>query len=229
MESPNLPTNTVSSLEADQYQQYRTLSFSAVVALVFGLISIPTVFFARVNVGLLLFPLLGIMIGLFAYLKLRNRTDEFTGLGAAKAGLLLSTILFCGGFAFSAYSYATEVPDGYQRISYSDLQPDPRHPEIPYSPMAEELIGKRVFLKGYVYPDGQTHDIKQFVMVPDMGTCCFGGQPKLTDMVQVTLENPLHVEYSYYRRSLAGTFRIGSSSADKVGQVIYHLDGDYVK
>ena len=67
------------------------------------------------------------------------------------------------------------------------------------------------------------------MLVPDMGTCCFGGQPKLTDMIQVTLQDPMRTKYSYARRSLGGTFRLAASSTDNVGTVIYHLDADYAK
>ena len=84
-------------------------------------------------------------------------------------------------------------------------------------------------MKGYVYPDGQTDNIKQFVLVPDMGTCCFGGQPKLTDMIQITLQDPLRTKYSYTRRSFAGTFHLMARATDKVGNVIYHLDADHAK
>jgi len=224
-------TTTTNSNEADQYSQYRTLSFSAIVALVFGVISIPATLFAVMltNPGPLLFPFIGLLIGLFAVLKLRNRTDEFIGLGSAKYGLLLSALLFFGGVGMISVSYATEVPEGYSRISFALLQPDPKYPQIPFSPAAQEMVDKPVFIKGYVYPDGQTKNIKQFVLVPDMGTCCFGGQPKLTDMVQVTLADPHRVEYSYFRRSLTGTFRMGQTNAGKVGEVIYQLDADGVK
>lgn len=219
---------SLQSAEANQYDEYRTLSFPAIVALVFGVISIPTAMAASLNPFLLVFPLIGMMIGLFAIVKLRNRLEEFTGMGAAKAGLLLSTLLFLGGAAFASYTYATEVPEGYRRISFGELQPDPKHPELPWSPLAEELMEQNVFIKGYVYPDKQQGDIKRFVLVPDMGTCCFGGQPKLTDMVQVTLKDPHRVNYSMFRRSLGGKFRLGSVTADAVGQVIYHLEADYV-
>lgn len=222
---------TTNSPEADRYAQYRTLSFSAIVALVMGVVAIPATFFAAAatNPGPLLFPLLGMLIGLFAVLKLRNRQDEFIGIGAAKWGLMLSTILFFGGVAYTSFSYVTEVPEGYARISFADLQPDPKHPEIPFPPQAQEFEKHPVFIKGYVYPDGQTKNIKQFILVPDMGTCCFGGQPKLTDMMQVTLADPHRVEYSYFRRSLTGNFHLGKGNANKVGQVIYHLDADNVK
>ncbi len=217
-----------SDMEA-QYEHYRTLSFSAIITLVFGFISLPTALAAHMNVGMLVIPLAGMLIGIFSVLKLRRRRDEFTGMSAAKTGLILCTVLFLGGVAWSGYSYATEVPDGYRRISFVELQPDPKTPQYPLPLSAVDLNGQQVFVKGYVYPDGQTTDIKQFVLVPDMGTCCFGGQPKLTDMIQVTLSEPHRIEYSYYRRSLAGKFLVRKTSAEKVGEIVYQLQAEYVK
>lgn len=215
-------------LEA-QYQQYRTLSFSAVVTMTLGLVSLPVAFIANVSPGFLLIPLFGIIVGTISVLKLRHRTDEFTGLRAAKAGLCLSTLLFISGSSWFGYCYATEVPEGYRRTSFSELQPDPRYPQYPIPPSAVELNDSQVFIQGYVYPDNQQGDIKQFVMVPDFGACCFGGQPKLTDMVQVTLRDPLRVNYSYSRRDLGGRFYVAKTSAKKVGEVVYQLDADYLK
>lgn len=222
-------TEKLRSAEADQYQQYRTLSFSAVVSLIFGIISIPTLVAVGSNAFMLIMPFFGILIGTYSVAKLRSRQDEFTGFGSAKIGLVLSTLVLLLGTTYSIYVYATEVPEGYRRVSFSELQPDPKLPELPFSPLATELNEQDIFVKGYVYPDDQLGDIKRFILVPDMGTCCFGGQPKLTDMVQVTLEDPHRVQYSMFRLRLGGKFHLGNSNADKVGQVIYHLDADYVK
>ncbi len=220
--------DSIRSAEEDQYQQYRSLSFLAVVAMVFGVISIPTAAAASMNAFLLIFPFVGMLLGLTAVFKLRNRTDEFTGLGLAKTGLMLSTILLFMGGSYAAYIYATEVPDGFQRISFTDLKPDTGS-EIPWSSKSQDLVGKKVFVKGYVYPDDQLGEIKRFILVPDMGTCCFGGKPKIHDMIQVTLEDPHRVKYSMMRRSLAGEFRLGMVSVDKVDDVMYHLSASYVK
>lgn len=214
---------------AAEYDQYRALSFGAVLTLGIAVSSIPVVFVASTNPFLLMLPLLGLIIGAYTMLQLRGRQAEYTGFGYARAGLAISAFSFGVGTFLAIYTYATEVPDGYERVSFSQLQPDPRRRDIPYSPKAEELSGQQVFVKGYVYPDGQLNDIKRFVLVPDMGTCCFGGQPKLTDMVQVTLQDPLRTKYSYTRRSFAGRFRVAASATDKVGTVIYHLDADYAK
>ena len=214
---------------ASHYYQYRALSFGSVLAIGIACLSIPTIFLATVNPLLLALPLIGILFGSYTTLSLRKRQEEYTGLGYARTGLAISTLAFVTGISYATYTYATEVPDGHQRISFSELQPIPGRKDIPHAPVAEELAGKKVFLKGYVYPDGQMDDIKRFVLVPDMGTCCFGGQPKLTDMIQVTLEDPLRTKYSYSRRSLAGTFHLTPAHADKVGTVIYHLEADHVK
>lgn len=218
----------IQASEAEQYQQYRTLSFLAIVAIVFGVISIPSAVAASMNALLLIFPFIGVLLGLTAVLKLRNRTDEYTGLGLAKAGLLLSTVLLLAGGGYAGYVYATEVPEGFRRLKWSEMEAVPSFPR-PWSPTAEELVGKKVFVKGYVYPDNQLGDIKQFILVPDMGTCCFGGQPKITDMIQVTLEDPHRVKYSMMRRSLAGEFRLGAVKVEKVDDVMYHLNASYVK
>jgi hypothetical protein len=64
-----------------------------------------------------------------------------------------------------------------------------------------------------------------------MGTCCFGGQPKLTDMIQVTLQDPLRIRFSLTRRHLGGTFRVDGRFKPISGLrgVYYQLEADYVK
>ena len=213
---------------AAEYQQYRSLSFLPLLTLVTGVTSTPILFVAQLNPFLLAFPLLGMLLGGYTVLWLRGREAEYVGTGYARIGLAAATLSFCAGTGWAIYTYATEVPDGYERISFSDLQPTPGRKD-PYSTKAEDLTAKKVFVKGYVYPDGQLDDIKRFVLVPDMGTCCFGGQPKLTDMIQVTLEDPLRTRYSFTRRKFAGTFRLAATSADQVGTVIYQLEADYAK
>ena len=99
-------------------------------------------------------------------------------------------------------------------------------------PSALELEGKKIFIKGYVYPGRQKDGIRQFLLVRDQGDCCFGGNPKLTDRIQVTLEDPLVLSYAPRLHHLGGTFHV--EPQDKaidgaVGGVFYHLKADYLK
>jgi hypothetical protein len=125
----------------------------------------------------------------------------------------------------------TELPEGYQRLSFTQLKPraGERHLQIPSA--IHQLDGKRIFVKGYVLSSDRTNDLKEFVLVPDMGTCCFGGQPKLTDMIEVIMEDPLRVRYSWQRRKLGGVLRVDPRYKREDGSdgAHYKLYADYVR
>lgn len=217
----------VNPTDHDPYSQYRAVCMSAVSTMVLGIISIPAILFSK----LLILPVLGIGLGLYALIQLRKHRDELTGLNLARIGLAICIVVLVTGTSYSGYVYATEVPDGYERISFSLLKPEPgSRTLIPSS--ALELNGQRVFVKGYVHPGVSSRKgIKQFVLVPDMKTCCFGGQPALTDMIEVTLEDPLRVNYSFAKRRLAGVLRVSPQPKNVAGLegVYYHLEADYVR
>ncbi len=222
------PTYFADEQQSAVVHPYRTVSRAAVLSLVFGLLSVAG----------LLFPVLlvlaagGLVLGVMALVSIRRYSDELTGVAPAAVGIALGTILLFGGTAMHAYIYATEVPEGYQRISFYQLQPDREHSELPVPPEALQLDGKQIFVKGYVHPgvSGQG-PVKAFVLVPDMGTCCFGGQPKLTDMIEVTMRDPLRIRYTQTKRRLAGTLKVDTALKPVSGLngVYYQLDADYVK
>jgi hypothetical protein len=213
---------------ADDYRQYRALSTLAVVSLVAGVLSV----LAFLGWMLAAIPMIGIVAGVFALRQIRRSPDAYTGEHFALAGTLLCGLLWMGGWSRLAYVHATEVPPGYDRISYDDLQIDPAQPD-PVSPeQVKELDGKKVFIKGYVYQPtgGQKSGLKRFILVRDKGQCCFGGNPKITDMIEVNLEGDLEAEFNMQMRKLAGTFRIepGQGMHGLAG-ALYHLDADHLE
>ncbi|MFV1967809.1 MAG: DUF3299 domain-containing protein [Pirellulaceae bacterium] len=225
-----MSTSTRSAFEEGldgDFQPYRTISKPAVISLTLGVLSLAAFMFPP----LLVLPLVGFFSGLLGYRTIRRYPLEFSGKVPSIAGLVLCGICFVGGLAFHSAVYATEVPDGYTRITFDTLQPVREHPELPISPAAAELDGKRVFIKGYVYPDGQQHGIKRFVLVNDMGTCCFGGQPKLTHMIEVTLEDPLRVDYAIKKRKLAGVLEVDTriKAVSGLSGVYFQLKADYLR
>lgn len=221
--------NSPEVMEAtDQYLNYRAVSVSSVATLVIAIMSLPAIFFAK----LLVLPALGTLLGIYAYLKVRKRQNELTGIQAARIGLALCILVFAAGTARSSYVYATEVPAGYTRISFEALQPKENPGPLPIPESALALDGKKIFVKGYVHPGVERRKgIKQFILVPDMKTCCFGGQPALTDMIEVTLKDPKRIDYSWARRNLAGTLRVSpyKKSVKDLDGVYYQLEADYVR
>lgn len=213
----------------DQYLEYRALSMAAVATIILAIMSLP----ALLLPSLLVLPAIGIVIGIYAVMTLRSRQQEYVGYKLAVGGLLASLAIFTSGGGYAIYDYSTEVPEGYQRISFKQLQPDKINaPQFPIPPAAVKLDGTRVFVAGYVHPGlDRRRGIKQFVLVPDMKTCCFGGQPELTDMIEVTLKDPMRIDYSYARRRLAGTLKVSPFKKPVSGLdgVYYQLECDYVR
>jgi hypothetical protein len=205
-----------------QYLQYRSLSALAVVSIILALLGLT----AFLHPVLAVLSLAGGVVGLWAMRRTRLRAHELTGFPLACIAVLLSGVSAVGSIGLYTFRYLNEVPDGHIRVAFADLQPDPERPELAVSPLALKLDGQKVFVKGYVYPDGQKAGIKRFILVPDMGTCCFGGQPKLTDMIEVTLRDPLRVRYSYRRRGLAGILKVSTRKkpVSGVDGVYYQLD-----
>jgi hypothetical protein len=206
----------------ETFEGYRALCPAAVTSLLFGLLSI----LAFLDVFLLLIPALGIMVGVYALVQIRDRPAELTGNGLAYAGIGCSAVLLVACGAYAVYVYMTEVPPGFTRISYRQLQPQEGVADQLYPPLVEELDGKKVFIKGYVFPGPQKQGIRTFLLVRDKGDCCFGGNPRITDRIQVTLANQ-RLSFSSGLFKVAGTFRLEQKpkkAVDAGGACFYYLD-----
>jgi hypothetical protein len=178
-----------------------------------------------------LIPIAAVVLGLLAIHKIRRESEYYSGTGVAVIGVLLALVCATTAGAMHSILGVIEVPEGYEPITFWQLQPDEDHPETPIPPSALELDGKKIFVKGYVYPGTRRRGLKRFILVPDMKSCCFGGQPALTDMIEVTLKDPLRVSFAYRRRGLGGVLRVHPElkpNAELTG-VYYELEADYLK
>jgi len=143
----------------DVYEQYRAVSSAAVASLIVGLLSA----LALLDWPLVALPVIGVAFGLYAMTSVKRRSDELSGAGLARAGFLLSLAFAILGPARLTYIYVTELPEGYDRVSYSELQPDDSQRGQVVPPSALALEGKKIFLKGYIYPGTQKSGIREFL------------------------------------------------------------------
>ncbi|MCO6456092.1 MAG: DUF3299 domain-containing protein [Pirellulaceae bacterium] len=221
-------TKAYEAPEAEGFVPYRALCRTAVISLIFGLLSVAALLAPVMGV----LPLFGLFFGGLAWWNIRRYPDELAGRGLAAAGIALSLLLLVSAIALHTYVYVTEVPEGYQRIAFRQLQPERGSPS-PIPDAAFDLNGQQVFVKGYVHPGVASQGyIREFILVPDMGTCCFGGQPKLTDMMTVTLKDPLRITYSQRLRKLGGVLRVSNEVKPVAGGLnggIYELEADYLR
>jgi hypothetical protein len=234
----------------EELAPYRAICRSAVISAMLAAISLPLVVLAIVSmrfqvgdavplgfVGAFLAAVAFIM-GIVGARTVRRYPTEYTGGRLAKSGMIGGLVLAIVGAVSAAYTYQTEVPltpggVPYSRVGFWELQPDPDQPELPIAPKAIELTGKPIFIKGYMHPGvASMGKVNHFILVPDMGTCCFGGQPKPTDMIEVFIpDGKERVSYSPRRIKLAGTFLLADRPIQSLGlnNVWYHMEADRVQ
>lgn len=216
--------------EASSEEQfgYRVLSKAAVSSSLLSVLSLSALLFP----AMLVIPFIATLLGIWGWRAVQRYPRDYAGKGWAIFGTVANLVLLITAGSLYAITLATEVPEGYQPINFDLLQPDPRNPREFVPPKALALDGQRVFIKGYIHPSvaglGPVH---QFVLVPDMGTCCFGGQPKLTDMIEVTTPPKQPVRYTRRRLRLAGTLRVDTrlKPVDGLTGVFYQMQADSIE
>jgi hypothetical protein len=206
---------------------YRIVSRAAVLSLILAILGILSFLW----IGLAILPAFGVVAALTAIMNIRKYPQELTGLGIARTGLAGSLLILFATSSYHTYTYLTEVPEGYQRVAFSSLTNKPNQPDYPPED-ALQLDGKQIFIKGYIHPSSlSTPQAKKFVLVPDLGTCCFGGQPPITHMIEVTLTGNKTVRSSYKKLKLAGTLKVDTQikPIKELQGVYYQLKADYLQ
>lgn len=208
---------------------YKAINRGAIASLVFLALSLPGLMPTFLPMLILTVP--GILAGVIALRAISRFPDEYSGAGVAKVGVAGCAVLFLGGLVFHTYTYLTEVPEGYERVAFYKLQSEPNGPDLP-TPDALKIDGEDIFLKGYIHPSSGSGMLRQFVLVPDLGTCCFGGDPRSSDMIEVTLPPGESVRAGLTKRKLAGTFkvnRVPQSKDDFENAMFYKMRVDLYK
>jgi hypothetical protein len=200
---------------------YKPYSPAAMAALAVGVAAvIAAIAVYDVGWGFLAVPVAAILLALKGVRSVRRY--DMIGKTAAKAGIVLSVLAIIGGTSLYIYQLKTLVPPGYQVITYDPLQGGigGMIPE-----QVKALDGKKVYINGYMYPTNQARNLTRFVLCRDNGTCCFGGQPKIQDMVEVKTRPGYMVNHTSSLRGIGGTFRARvEKDPGGLGQIIYHIE-----
>jgi hypothetical protein len=207
---------------------YQSICKPALLCFLFAIFSLG----ALLSASLIILPIAGLILFLFALRSFRRFPLELTGRKLMVIGGIANALLLVSSTAWHTYCYNTEVPPDHQRILFSFLKPE-KGRKLPYSLKAEELDGQRVFIKGYVRPSDRKKDLKEFILVGDFGDCCFGGNPKVDEVISVNFQNDLSVDWSLRRRHIAGVFRLNKDykrvSEKDIPRVLYSIEADYLR
>lgn len=212
---------------AEDEFSYKPVPPTAVVGLVAGLLSFIALF-GIIGLGIAVF---GIVVSLISLLSIRRSGGELGGKAVALAGVGLSGLFLFSGVAYQSFVYANEVPDGYTRLNFSSdisakdfVQTDG---VTKVNPDVMKMDKQKVFLKGYMYPERQTENLKRFILVKDNGQCCFGGQPDVKDMILVEMQGKESADFYAGLVSVAGEFMAEAPTQAGELRPVYQLKGTH--
>ncbi|MBM3972246.1 MAG: hypothetical protein FJ302_20660 [Planctomycetes bacterium] len=116
-------------------------------------------------------------------------------------------------------TFKVEGPEDAIRVSFDDvdllkvmnLDPVPADAPERLPKWLKELDGKRIRVRGYMFPPFQDTGIRGFVLARDNQICCFGRTPKEYDLVEAFLRKGVTTHYIQNRPfDVVGVFRIKS-------------------
>ena len=178
---------------------------------------------------LLIVPLVGIVLAFISYYQISRSQGQLSGGLLAITNLVLMLLMFMAFGALHFHSYATEVPEGFIRKNFnkdiSEKGIQVTNQGIGIHPDVAKLADQPIYLKGYMFPFRETQGLKTFVLCKDSGECCFGGQPKPTDMILINMQDGKTVNYHEKQLvGVAGTLRIEPTFDESGLRPIYQLD-----
>ena len=228
VEQMTLDSRSSSAFEGEEFL-YRPIPSLVPVSMAFVFISLV----AGIWDVLLIVPVVGASLACMAWRQIRHSRGTLSGGWLASASLTLQVAMFVGFAAMHAHTFATEVPPGYERINFtSDISKkgfSNQNGQLGIHPDVKELVGRKVMIKGYMYPTGQQTGIKSFILCRDNGDCCFGGQPKVTDMILIKMNGEKTAQFHDNKVMVfvSGVFK-AEPTVDETGlRPVYQLECEF--
>ncbi|HEY4235432.1 MAG TPA: hypothetical protein VGM76_18520 [Lacipirellulaceae bacterium] len=230
--------DSYSESAAEDIVPYRAIHTGAIVGAVLGALSVFVLIAAASSLEACLLitpiPVLGMFFALRSWGRIQREPDQYTGSKLALAGFALSLVFLVTGVTYGYYVYVSEVPDGYDRISFETFKPtelEERGGQL-IPPEVQALAGKHVFIKGYIRPGSAPvrTGIDRFLLVRDNNQCCFGDLSKVKyfDQMAVQIVNSDRVEDTLQVLRMGGTLEIHPENlAHGAGYPIFMLKADY--
>lgn len=117
--------------------------------------------------------------------------------------------------------FQVEGPQDAIRVHYSDfdllevlnMAPVPANAVEHFPSWLNELDGRRVRVRGFMFPTYQEEGLRQFVLARDNDICCFVRKPKVYDVLTVKMRDGVTTRYISNRPfDVVGIFRISPFS-----------------
>lgn len=86
-----------------------------------------------------------------------------------------------------------------------------------------ELSGKKVMMTGFMLPIDEVQNIKEFLLVKSLWSCCYGQPPDIHGIVRVVMPKGKTTDYFFDPLKIIGTFKVEATMLDGYCVDIYQL------
>jgi hypothetical protein len=86
-----------------------------------------------------------------------------------------------------------------------------------------ELDGKKVLMTGFMLPIDEVENIKEFLLVQSLWSCCYGQPPDIHGIVRVVMPKGKPTDYFFDPLKIVGTFKVEATMMDGYCVDIYQL------
>ncbi len=88
----------------------------------------------------------------------------------------------------------------------------------------KDLHGKKVLMSGFMLPIDDVRDIKEFLLVQSLWSCCYGQPPDINGIVRVVMPKGKTTDYFFDPLKIIGTFKVEATSIDNYCVDIYQIE-----
>ena len=83
---------------------------------------------------------------------------------------------------------------------------------------------KKVMMTGFMLPIDEVENIKEFLLVQSLWSCCYGQPPDINGTVRVVMQGKSRLDYKFEPIKIIGTFKIKPTIEDGFCVDIYQLE-----
>ena len=87
----------------------------------------------------------------------------------------------------------------------------------------KELDGKKVLMTGFMLPIDEVQNIKEFLLVQSLWSCCYGQPPDINGIVRVVMPKGKTTDYFFDPLKIIGTFKVEATVMDGYCVDIFQL------
>jgi hypothetical protein len=87
----------------------------------------------------------------------------------------------------------------------------------------KDLSGKKVLMTGFMLPIDEVQNIKEFLLVQSLWSCCYGSPPDIHGIVRCVMPKGKTTDYFFDPLKIIGTFKVEATVMDGYCVDIYQL------